>query len=279
MNITLRDEKKENKSEKRLSDLWARGPGVQLIREAYDPCTGGLMMRMEMGAWQLHFDKAANLLTALGEGLIEISDYRPAPADGERDKKESLDNNVPRTSRPHLDDERGKKESLNNILSSSLGELGPAYTMIRFLKRMEYNLDTEKVFFYDGVGLRRLPISDRVLADSSDRTNIPGLMVLDCDELEVARDSSSLVDKDNVGSLGYLRAEGNVIFEVIQSPEERHFFAGQALLFDRQTNTVTAHGSELSPVRFDQTQMLWLKYNLATGDFSGKPVGQSVVPD
>ena len=280
MNITLRDEEKEDTSKKKtLSDLWAEGPGVQLIRDVYDPCTGGLMMRMEMGAWQLHFDKAANLLTALGEGLIEISDYRLASTGDNvpRTSRPHLD--VPQTSRPHLDDKRDKKESLNNILSSSLGELGPAYTMIRFLKRMEYNLDTEKVSFYDGVGLRRLPISDKVMADSSDRTNMPGLMVLDCDELEVARGSSSLVDKDNVGSLGYLRAGGNVIFEVIQSPEERHFFAGQTLLFDRQTNTVTAHGSEVSPVRFDQTQMLWLKYNLATGDFSGKPVGQSVIPD
>ena len=259
MNITLRDEEKEDTSEKKtLSDLWARGPGTQLIREAYDPCTGGLTMRMEMETRQLHFDKAANLLTALGEGLIEISDYRPALADGGRDKKESLD----------------------NILSSSLGELGPAYTMIRFLKRMEYNLDTEKVFFYDGVGLRRLPISDLVMADSSDRTNMSGLMVLDCDELEVARGPSAPDDKDkDVGSLGYLRAGGNVVFEIIQSPRERHFFAGQALLFDRQTNTVTAYGSELSPVRFNQTQMLWLKYNIGTGDFSGKPIGQSVVPD
>jgi len=267
MNITLRDEEKENTSKKKtLSDLWAKGPGVRLVREAYDPCTGGLMMRMEMETRQLHFDKAANLLTALGEGLIEISDYRSA--------------NVPRTSRPHLDGKRDKKEPLDNILSSSLGELGPAYTMIRFLKRMEYNLDTEKVFFYDGVGLRRLPISDQVLADSSDRSNIPGLMVLDCDELEVARGPSAPDDKvKDVGSLGYLRAGGNVVFEVIQSPRERHFFAGRSLLFDRQTNTVTAYGSELSPVRFDQTQMLWLKYNIETGDFSGKPIGQSVVPD
>jgi len=282
MNITLRDEKKENKSKKRLSDLWAEGPGVRLVRDAYDPCTGGLMMRMEMEARRLHFDKAANLLTALGEGLIEISDYRPAPTKGDRDKKESL----------------------NNILSSSLGELGPAYTMIRFLNRMEYDLGTEKVFFYDDVGLRRLPISDQVAVDSSDQMNIPGLMVLDCDELEVARGSSSLDDEDkskskdkdkgkdeekekstpsessfDVGSLGYLRAEGNVVFEVIQSPEERHFFAGQTLLFDRQTNTVIAYGSEVSSVRFDQTQMLWLKYNIETGDFSGEPIGQSVVPD
>ena len=267
MNITLRDEEGENTSDRKtLSDLWAEGPGTQLIREAYDPCTGGLMMRMEMETRQLHFDKAANLLTALGEGLIEISDYRSV--------------NVPRTSRPHLDGERDKKESLDNILSSSFGELGPAYTMIRFLKRMEYNLDTERVFFYDGVGLRRLPISDQVMADSSDRTNMPGLMVLDCDELEVARGSSAPDDKDkDVGNLGYLRAGGNVVFEVIQSPQERHFFAGQSLLFDRQTNTVTAYGSELSPVRFDQTQMLWLKYNIETGDFSGKPIGQSIVPD
>jgi len=270
MTMVMEKMKQKDQSPRQLSRLSAQGPNVQLIRRQSVPQTNELLVKMEMLCQDIHFEKDPNLLTAAGEGLIEISDYRT----------------------PKKTSDSPESEALENILSASLGGSGPSYTLIHFLKQMDFAIDEGKIHFHEGVALHRIPTTD-LKPEQLDTLNIPGSFRLHSDEVIVIRASETAGDKDKkkktkqqdnpdqlgIGNLGFLQALGDVWFEVISSQDKRHIGYGQTLTFDGPTNTVTLKGSETSPVRFDQTQFLWFKYNLKTGDFSGKPLGSSVISD
>ena len=270
MTMILEKTKQKDQSRRELSRLSAQGPNVQLIRRQTAPETGELLVKMEMLCQDIRFDKYPNLLTAAGEGLIEISDYRT----------------------PQEPSASPESEALENILSASLGGSGPSFTLIHFLKRMDFAIDQGKIHFHEGVALHRIPTNE-IKPSQLDTLNIPGSFRLHSEEVIVIRASESANEKDKkkktkqqdnpdqlgIGKLGFLQALGNVWFEVISSKGKRHIGYGQILTFDGPTNTVTLKGSETLPVRFDQTQFLWFKYNLKTGDFSGKPLGSSIIND
>ncbi len=266
MTVTLVREAEASQADRNLSKLTAHGPGVRLVSRQYGLIDGELLARMEMQTVRLCFDNSSELLTAEGEGWIEVVDYG-------RDRQ--------------ADDEK-KKKSLDQIMAGSLGSNEASYTLVQFLKQMEFNIGTEKVQFHKGVVLHRLPLVAGVEADPHGDMNVAGMFRLHCDELEVVsnrnvRESTSSDQGEliGIGGLSFLRAQGRMFSETISMEGVRHFFAGKSLeyVYDGSEGIIIVRGSEAAPVRFDQMQLLWVRYNLSTGAFEGDAVGQSVVPN
>jgi len=240
--------------------LTATGPVVRLVSKQYDLAKGNLISEMEMQSQQMRFDNKTQLLTANGQGWIELVDYRQNKAQA----------------RPDRDDE---PESLANVLSGTLGGdskggRSPSYMFLHFLDKMEYNQADGKVLFTSGVALHRAPLNDDSSFPTVDNYWREGALKLQCDELEFVGNSNkpsqnvSSYEMD-ISNFGYLRAAGDVVLELARKEKANHFIANESLVFDNNSQEITIRGSKNQPVRFNQVQFLWLKYNLATGVIKG----------
>ena len=266
MTVTLSKTTKATETIDNLSQLTAYGPEVKLVSEQFDPTGNQLQVRMELLSPQLRFDNINQRLTAGGEGMIEVTDYRPKPEESEVEKDKAI----------------------SSVLSDSLRQSGPSYTLVHFIEQMQYDITDGNLLFEKDVILDRLPLKESIDMEQLTDGSVEGWMRLACDQLEVrpqlsaGENGKSTNITPEAGSTGgfavdYLRAEGNVVFEMTRQNQERVFFSSPLLVYDKLSGTITVSGSESMPVRFNQMQLLWLRYHLDTGNFESRPIGQGVV--
>jgi len=226
---------------------------------------------MQMQTPYLRFDNDTQLLTADGPGWIEIIDIA-----NEND--------------PNKADSPSSDGSLDKLLARSLSNASATpgastYTLVHFLGPMLYQVDKQELSFTDGLALHRIPIDNaRNIAAVAQNpyawSTIPGACQLHCDNLRLTPSSeSNSADAmlDGAAGVAHLYANGNVVFEFVNKNQRCEFLAGKSFNFDNKSQDITITGSDAMPVRFNQTQLLQFQYNLATGAYSGTPVGPSII--
>jgi hypothetical protein len=272
MDITLSaDPNDPNSQKRRLNQFVAQGPQVILASRKYDKASNATLSDMQMQTHCLRFDNDTQLLTAEGPGWIEIIDIANEDDD-------------PNKAAPPSDG------SLDKLLARSLASASAmpgasTYTLVHFLGPMLYQVDSQELSFTDGLALHRLPIDNAkniavVAQDPYAWSNIPDACQLHCDNLRVtpsSKSNSADAMMDGAAGVAHLYADGNVVFEFVNKKQRREFLAGESFDFDNKSQDITITGSSAMPVRYNQAQLLQFKYNLATGAYSGTPIGPSII--
>lgn len=218
------------------------GPGVEVLHSEYAGANGELLRRTRMQARELMFDNTSERVTALGEGWVEVSDYRAADA------------------------EQGKAKdvSVGNALSGMFDRGGASYMLVQFGGDMQFRR-ADGIRFGGGVRVVRLPLGEDGKPSKGD---FDGIVRIDCEEFDIKLDSQNKPSE--------LRARGGVFLETIMDGRQ-HFMMGERLTFDIRRSEFTMQAGEGIAVLLDQMQFRRVRYNLNSGALDAEPLGLSEV--
>ncbi|MCF7958150.1 MAG: hypothetical protein K9M57_06865, partial [Phycisphaerae bacterium] len=225
---------------KELNSLTAFGTDAQpvhLVSRQFDRPSGSLTSLMQMQVKTLNFDKKTEILLATGKGWIDMLNtpvQKIIPDTTVENTEMAVANGA---TAPNIPD-----NSLSSLLSNSISS-GSGYTLVHFLDEMEFDIKKENIHFTHGIAMHQMPLlSDpnnegSPLAPPAFSEKWPkGRSQLFCNDLKVVSQSdpnSPLADPDSVshllGEIGYVRAEGNVVFETAPEDFKRIFFTSDSI--------------------------------------------------